>query len=394
MVSIGGRLAGPLNLLSIVGTRPEAIKIAPLALEARRRPALRHHILATGQQDALFDDALDDFELSPDLRLPPVLRDPDPDIMTARLDAAIRPVLALERPDMVLVQGDTTSAYAAALAAQALGIPVAHVEAGLRSHDLAQPWPEERNRVMIDRLATLLFPPTADAKANLIAERDVVTGDIVITGNTGIDALLTMRAKLPTTPAQDGPALILLTCHRRESFGAGIAAICDAALRLAARGDLTILCPVHSNPQVGDVVRAKLSDHPAIVLTGALPYRETVAAMATARIILTDSGGIQEEAPALGTPTLVLRDVTERPEGLATGNLVLVGTDPDRIVATASRLLDDPAAHAAMAMPAFPFGKGDAAIKILDAIEQYFSSDPVDVVPLRSEPLWIKDGAR
>ncbi len=165
-------------------------------------------------------------------------------------------------------------------------------------------------------------------------------------------------------------------------------------LTLAARGDITVLCPVHSNPQVGDVVRAKLSDHPAIVLTGALPYRETVAAMATAKLILTDSGGIQEEAPALGTPTLVLRDVTERPEGLATGNLALVGTDPGRIVVTASRLLDDPAAHAEMATPAFPFGRGDAAIKILDAIEHYFSAPPADVVPLRSEPVWIKDGAR
>jgi UDP-N-acetylglucosamine 2-epimerase (non-hydrolysing) len=394
MEMVGDRPAAPLRLLSIVGTRPEAIKIAPLALEARRRPGLRHHILATGQQDALFDDALDGFGLSPDLRLAPVLRDPDPDVMTERLDAAIRPVLAAKRPDMVLVQGDTTSAYAAAIAAHALAIPVAHVEAGLRSHDLAQPWPEERNRVAIDRLATLLFPPTADAKANLLAERDVVRGEIVVTGNTGIDALLTMRAKLPPTPPEAGPALILLTCHRRESFGGGIAAICDAVLTLAARGDVTILCPVHSNPQVADVVRAKLADHPAIVLTGALPYRETVAAMATARLILTDSGGIQEEAPALGTPTLVLRHVTERPEGLASGNLALVGTDPHRIVATATRLLDDPAAHAAMATPSFPFGTGDAAIKILDAIEQYFSSAPADVVPLRSEPLWIKDGAR
>ncbi len=194
-------------------------------------------------------------------------------------------------------------------------------------------------------------------------------------------------------PAAD-TALILLTCHRRENFGPGVAAVCEAALRLAARGDVTILCPVHSNPRVGDVVRARLSDHPAIALTGALAYRETVAAMATARLILTDSGGIQEEAPALGTPTLVLRDVTERPEALATGNLALVGTDTDRIVAAATRLLDDPIAHAAMASPAFPFGTGDAAIKILDAIEQYFSSGLDDVRPLRSEALWIKDGAR
>lgn len=391
----GGRSSRPAKVLSIVGTRPEAIKIAPVALEARKRLRIRHDILATGQHVSLLDDALGEFGLAPDLRLPDVPSDPSPDVMTARLDTAIRAVLATERPDMVFVQGDTTSAYAAAIAAHALAIPVAHIEAGLRSHDAARPWPEERNRVMIDRLATLLFAPTDLAKANLLAERDSVAGTILVTGNTGIDALLTMRARLHTSPQRHaGPALILLTCHRRESFGAGIAAICDAALRLAARGDVILLCPVHPNPAVGDVVRARLSHHPAIVLTGALPYRETVAAMVSARLILTDSGGIQEEAPALGTPTLVLRDVTERPEGLATGNLMLVGTDAGRIVATANHLLDDPAAHAAMAHPAFPFGRGDAAIKILDAVEQYFSSGPQDVVPLRLEPLWIKDGAR
>ncbi len=197
METIGVGRSGPLRLLTVVGTRPEAIKIAPIALEAQRRPALQHRTLASGQQGPLFDDALEGFGLAPELRLPAVLHDRDPDIMTERLDAAIRPVLVAERPDMVLVQGDTTSAYAGARAAHALGIPIGHVEAGLRSHDWAQPWPEERNRVMIDRLATLLFAPTADAEANLAAEHDVVVGTVVVTGNTGIDALLTMRAKLP-----------------------------------------------------------------------------------------------------------------------------------------------------------------------------------------------------
>jgi UDP-N-acetylglucosamine 2-epimerase (non-hydrolysing) len=384
----------PPRLLSVVGTRPEAIKIAPIAIEARRRPGLQFDIVSTGQQDALFDDALAGFGLAADHRLPPVPHDRCPDVMTARLATALSPVLAREQPDMVIVQGDTTSAYGAALAADALGIPVAHVEAGLRSHDWTQPWPEERNRVMIDRLACLLFAPTAEAAGNLGDESPAVRGRVLVTGNTGIDALLMTRATLGPAPPRDGPALILLTCHRRENFGAGIAAICDAALRLAARGDTLLLCPVHSNPAVGEVIRARLSAHPAIVLTGPLPYRETVAAMATAHLILTDSGGIQEEAPALGTPTLVLRAVTERPEALATGNLALVGTDPDRIVAAAARLLDDPAAHAAMARPAFPFGRGDAATKILDAIEQYFSWGAPDVRPLCSEPLWIKDGAR
>ena len=384
-----------IRLLSIVGTRPEAIKIAPVSLAAADRSRIDHRILATGQHGALFDEALEDFGLDADLRLRPVVYDPWPDAMIARFTEALVPVIATERPDMVLVQGDTNSAYAGAIAAERLGIPIGHVEAGLRSYDFDHPWPEERNRVMIDRLATLLFAPTPEAAANLDAESDVVAGRPLITGNTGIDALLAMRARLPTPPADAaGKALILLTCRRRENIGAGIEAICEAALTLADRGDVAILCPVHPNPAVGSTVRERLGDHPAITLTGALRYRDAVAAMAAARLILTDSGGIQEEAPALGVPVLVLRDVTERPEGLATGNLALVGTDAARIVATASHLLDDPAAHAAMARPAFPFGGGGAAVKILDAIQQYFSSGLVRDHPLPFVAASIMDGAR
>ncbi|WBO21513.1 non-hydrolyzing UDP-N-acetylglucosamine 2-epimerase [Sphingomonas abietis] len=389
---MGGSRA--IRLLSVVGTRPEAIKIAPVALAAAPRSHINHRILATGQHGELFDEALADFGLHPELRLPPLLHDSSLDVMTARFADAIAATLRSERPDMVLVQGDTTSAYAGAIAAHRLGLPIGHVEAGLRSHDLHCPWPEERNRVMIDRLATLLFAPTSEARANLVAEAGVVTGIVTVTGNTGIDALLAMRARLPAPTSSADQALILLTCHRRENIGTGIEAICDAARRLADRGDVMILCPVHPNPAVGDIVRARLAEHPAITLTGALRYRDVVAAMAAARLILIDSGGIQEEAPALGIPVLVLRDVTERPEGLATGNLALVGTDADRIVVTASRLLDDPAAHAAMACPAFPFGQGDAATKILDAIEQYFSSDPPDDHPLPFGHASIMDVAR
>jgi UDP-N-acetylglucosamine 2-epimerase (non-hydrolysing) len=385
-----------IRLLSVVGTRPEAIKIAPIALAAAGRPAIRHRILATGQHDLLFDEALRDFGLEPDLRLGPLLRDSSPDVMVERLADACMLVIASEAPDMVLVQGDTSSAYAAAIAAHRLGIPVGHVEAGLRSYDFDHPWPEERNRVMIDRLAALLFAPTPEASANLAAEANVVGGATVVTGNTGIDALLAMRALLPAAPLPDPgePALIFLTCHRRESIGAGIEDICTATLHLADRGDVRILCPVHPNPAVGDTLRERLGRHPAISLTGALRYRETIAAMIASRLILTDSGGIQEEAPALGIPTLVLREVTERPEGLASGNLKLVGTDPDRIVEAATRLLDDPAAHAAMARPAFPFGQGDAAMKILDAVEQYFSPGRPGDHPLPFERTWIMDGAR
>jgi len=381
-------------MLTIVGTRPEAIKVAPIALAASRRPHLDHHILATGQHGHPFDHALAAFDLKPDLRAAPFLRDPSPDIMVERLITAINPALLAYSPDIVLVQGDTSSALAGAVAAHRLGVPVGHVEAGLRSHDLANPWPEERNRVMIDELASLLFAPTDDAAANLRAEA-AVRGRIVVTGNTGIDALLAMRARLPAaSPRCAGePHLILLTCHRRENIGAGIEDICRAALRLADREDVALLCPVHSNPAVGSIVRARLGAHPAITLTEGLGYRETVAAMATARLILTDSGGIQEEAPALGTPTLVLRDVTERPEGMASGNLALVGTDPDRIVSAASRLLDNPDAHAAMARPNFPFGRGDAAEKILDIIEQYFSPLLPRDHPLPFTRAWIMDDA-
>jgi UDP-N-acetylglucosamine 2-epimerase (non-hydrolysing) len=389
-------MAGPtaIRLLGVAGTRPEAIKLAPLLLATDDRPSVQLRLLATGQHDVLFDEALATFGLKTDLRASSVLRDADPDIMIERYAAVLAPMIAAERPDMVLVQGDTNSAYAGAIAADRLGVPVGHVEAGLRSYDFGHPWPEERNRVMIDRLATLLFAPTPEAAANLDAD-EAVAGRIVVTGNTGIDALLAIRAGLPA-PLRDsrGEAMILLTCHRRESIGTGIAAICDAALRLADRGDVRLLCPVHPNPAIGDTVRAKLGAHPAISLLGALSYRDLVAAMTSARLILTDSGGIQEEAPALGIPVLVLRNVTERPEGLATGNLALVGTDPDRIVAAASRLLDDPTEHATMAQPAFPFGNGTASVKILDAIEQYFSSGASDVHPLPFARVWTMDGAR
>ena len=315
--------------------------------------------------------------------------------MTARWSAAIAPVLAAATPDIVLVQGDTTSAYAAALAAHRAGLAVGHVEAGLRSFNLAHPWPEECNQVEIDRIAELMFAPTQEAADNL--RRDAaVHGRIGITGNTGIDALLDMHGRLPGRPARrpGDPRTILLTCHRRENHGAGIAAICEAALRLATRPDVRIFCPVHPNPAVRDMVVERLGAHPRISLTDPLPYQDTVAAMAAAHLILTDSGGIQEEAPALGIPVLVLRETTERPEGIASGNLKLVGTDPDRIVAEAGRLLDDPTAHAAMSRPAYPFGRGDAAEKIADMLEQYFSGVLHNEEILPFEPVWTKDAAR
>jgi UDP-N-acetylglucosamine 2-epimerase (non-hydrolysing) len=382
----------PIRLLSIVGTRPEAIKLAPVAIEAARRVTVAHRILVTGQQSEWADAALAEFGLAADRRLPPIAIDPDPDITTARLADALMREFAGRRPDMVIVQGDTSSAYAGAMAAAALGLPLAHVEAGLRSGDLTQPWPEERNRIAIDALADLLFAPTADAAARLVAEPES-RGQIHVTGNTVIDALFLIREALPLFVTTGGTRQILLTAHRRENFGAGLERICDAVLMLADRGDVRILCPVHGNPAVSGPLTARLGGHPAISLVPPLSYREMVAAMATSHLILTDSGGLQEEAPALGIPALVLRDTTERPEGVDSGNLRLVGTDPALIAAEAAALLDDPARHAAMARPAFPFGHGGAAIKIVDRIEQYFSSRPSREHPLPFAPVWSRDGA-
>lgn len=382
----------PIRLLSIVGTRPEAIKLAPVAIEASRRVTLAHRILVTGQQADWADAALAEFGLSADRRLPSITIDPDPDITVARLIDALRHQFAIRRPDMVIVQGDTSSAYAGALAARALAIPLAHVEAGLRSGDLAHPWPEERNRIAIDTLSDLLFAPTADAAARLVAEPGA-RGQIHVTGNTVIDALFLVRESLPLFVTTAGRRQILLTAHRRESFGTGLDRICDAVLRLAERGDVHLLCPVHRNPAVADRITAHLGGQPAISLVPSLSYREMVAAMMTSHLILTDSGGLQEEAPALGVPALVLRDVTERQEGVESGNLRLVGTDAMRIVEEASALLDDPARHAAMARPAFPFGHGGAATKIVDRIEQYFSSGASGEHPLPFAPVWSRDGA-
>jgi len=261
------------TILCVAGTRPEAIKLAPLLLGAVDRPDLDCRLCATGQHSTLLDEALADFGLVADHRLPPVLHDTSPDAMVERFADAIEAMLMRDPPDMVLVQGDTTSAYAGALAAYRLGIPLGHVEAGLRSHDPHHPWPEERNRVMIDRLADLLFAPTPDSAANLASEASVVRGLCHVTGNTGIDALVAMRARLPRPGRRAGKTPILMTCHRRESIGAGIEAICAAALRLADRGDVEIRWPVHPNPAVAETVHAMLGGHPAITLTGALPYR-------------------------------------------------------------------------------------------------------------------------
>jgi UDP-N-acetylglucosamine 2-epimerase (non-hydrolysing) len=292
-----------------------------------------------------------------------------PEQLAARIGSAVTKLVAELAPDMVLVQGDTTTAWAAALAAHAAGVPVGHVEAGLRSHDPLLPWPEERNRVEIDAISTLLFAPTEQSRANLLAE-PAVTGRIHVTGNSGIDALRWMHARTDVLPTP-GERLILVTCHRRENIGAPIARVAAALAVLAERTDVRIVLPMHDNPSVRAGIVAALGGVAGVELIEPLPYPEMVALLARAHIVLSDSGGLQEEAPALGVPLLVLRDNTERPEALASGNITLVGTDPAAIVAAATRLLDDPEAHAAMAIPHFPYGEGRAAECMLDAIEDW-----------------------
>jgi UDP-N-acetylglucosamine 2-epimerase (non-hydrolysing) len=327
--------------------------MAPIAIAAARRPGIEHLLIATGQHERLFHDVIAAFGLDVFRNLHLGRPGQSIDQLTDRIGAAVKALVAELRPDMLLVQGDTTTAWAAALAAHAAGIPVGHVEAGLRSHDPLLPWPEERNRVEIDAIATLLFAPTEQSRANLSAET-AVTGAVHVTGNSGIDALLWMHARTDVLPTP-GERLILVTCHRRENVGAPIARVADALAELATRPDVRIVLPMHDNPAVRAGIVAALGGMPGIDLIEPLPYPDMIGLLARAHIVLSDSGGLQEEAPALGVPLLVLRDNTERPEALASGNIALVGTDP--------------AAHAAMAVPSFPFGDGRAAERMLDAIE-------------------------
>ena len=263
------------------------------------------------------------------------------------------------RPTLAVVQGDTSSALGGARAASRCGIAIAHVEAGLRSFDPTSPWPEEQFRVEIDRLADLLFAPTATAAANL--RREGCEGTLHVTGNSGIDALLATLDGMPRhrrRPAARGPLKLLVTCHRRENWGTGLVSLALALIELARGGAAAIDVVLHPNPQVAQAMFALLSDEPNVRLVAPLGHGAMIDAMRRADLILSDSGGVQEEAPALGVPLLVLRDVTERPEGVAAGNAVLVGTDTASVVEAVSRLAADRAALAAMAIPRFPFGDG------------------------------------
>lgn len=355
-------------LVSVVGTRPEAIKMAPVVRALGQLTGVEQEVVLTGQHGGLdghFD--LPEGTLR-QLRFHP--RDRDVERIRTALRALLCGRFQRRTIDLVLVHGDTTSAAAGALAAQDCGISLAHVEAGLRSFDLDQPWPEEGHRVAIDALAELLFAPSEDAAENLSREPRV-GGRIFVTGNSGIDALLYAQARIarPAEPAvADERRLILVTCHRRENQGEPARSVCDAIRRMTAELPVRVAAPLHFNPLARGAIEESLAGADHVQLLEPQGHEAMVGLMDESWLILTDSGGLQEEAPALGRPVLVLRDVTERPEALATGNLELVGTDPDRIFAAVAGLLADPERYARMARPAFPFGDGHASERIAEAI--------------------------
>ncbi len=362
-----------LRLAIVIGTRPEAIKLAPIVLAARARPAqFEVCIVRTGQHRDMVDRLLDEFALRADVDLD--LMRPQQDlayVMSASVHGLAQ-FFARDRPDWVVVQGDTTTTFAGALAAFYHQVRVAHVEAGLRTGNRRAPFPEEANRALTSRVTDLHFAPTEQARRNLLRE-GIAAADIVVTGNTVIDALL-HTLDLPAVAAARrrsaaAPRYVLVTVHRRENAGAPLAAICDALLALLARhADVEVRLPMHPNPVLREVLGARLGGHARVRLTEPLGYAEFVLALDGAALVLTDSGGVQEECAALGKPVLVMRDDTERPEAVDAGVAVLVGADAQRIVTLASRLLNDADACGRMARPSAAFGDGSASLRILDAL--------------------------
>lgn len=361
----------------MIGTRPEAIKLSPVAraLEGRGvRPAL----ILTGQHEL----SPADFGLGafPAKRLSCPGTE-NPHLHVKHVAEAVEVELR-KRPELLIVQGDTSSALGGALAGFVAGVPVAHVEAGLRSHDAAMPWPEEEYRTAIDAQADLLFAPTALAAANLRDER--VAGAVFITGNTGIDALMKTIADLPPLSLRErGQPRLLVTCHRRENWGDGLSAIASALHQLAAECSARIDVLLHPNRHVSQTIEQLLGGRPGISLLQPCNHRELAARMRECDLMLSDSGGVQEEAAALGVPLLVLRAKTERPEALWSGNMRLVGTDRQLIVDTVRDLLADPVALAAMAKPSLPYGDGRAGARIAALIEQWLVSRSAAAPPQR-----------
>lgn len=364
------------------GTRPEAIKLAPVIKELQSRPGeFRTRVVVTAQHRGMLDQVLDVFDIVPDHDLDVMREGQTLTDVTTRVLAGIESVLAAERPDIVLVQGDTTSAFVSALAAYYQRVAVGHVEAGLRTEDKYSPYPEEMNRRLVAVLADLHFPPTERARENLLRE-GVPAERIHVTGNTVIDALhLALVSRKPwSVPALErlhpDSRLLLVTAHRRESFGPGFKRICEALARIVDRNpEAEVIYPVHLNPNVRGPVMSILGNHSRIHLVEPLEYLPFVRLMERAHIILTDSGGIQEEAPGLGKPVLVLREKTERPEAIEAGTARLVGTDVDRIVGQTELLLREDDEYTRMAKAVNPFGDGKAAARIVSAVSASSGAD-------------------
>lgn len=362
------------RILVTFGTRPEAIKMFPVVAALREAGYFDVKVVVTAQHRELLDSVLTLAGLIPDVDLDLMQPDQSLDGLASRILTRFGAALDDLKPDRVLVHGDTLTTMMASLACYFRRIPVGHVEAGLRSGDIYSPWPEEVNRKVTGVIADLHFAPTETAAAALRAE-NVDGSSIRVTGNTVIDALLFAQNRIAADPSLApaiaplreqfaGRRIIAVTAHRRENFGAGMAEIATGLQELARRDDVAIIYPLHPNPNVGDVMRPALASFDNIALIAPLDYLDFVAMMAASDIVLTDSGGIQEEAPSLGKPVLVMRDTTERPEGVAAGTARLVGADAASILAETSRLLDDPAAYRRMALAHNPYGDGTASRQI------------------------------
>lgn len=375
-----------IKLLSVFGTRPEAIKMAPLVRAVAVDRDFEARVCVTAQHRQMLDQVLGLFAIMPDYDLNLMRPGQSLTDITSAILSGLKPILQDFRPDFVLVHGDTTTTFAASLAAFYEQIPVAHVEAGLRTGNLYSPWPEEANRKLTSVLTRLHFAPTETAQANLLAE-GVAPDSICVTGNTVIDALLSINARLEQDAAlceqveagipyrQSGRRMVLVTGHRRESFGGGFERICAALAQLAQRyPDVDMVYPVHLNPNVREPVNRLLSGLPNVYLIEPLDYLPFVYLMRNATLILTDSGGIQEEAPSLGKPVLVMRDTTERPEAVAAGTVKLVGTDTDKIVHFVCQLLDDKEIYAKMSEAHNPYGDGKACERIVARLKQEMKS--------------------
>ena len=367
-----------MKILSIFGTRPEAIKMAPLVKAMQNSHGLESQVCVTGQHQSMLSQVLELFEINAHYHLELMAPNQTLNSLSAKIIHAIDDVLQTVQPDQVLVHGDTTTAMAAALAAFQRRIPIGHVEAGLRTGNLAQPWPEEMNRRYVDVVSNSLFAPTASSRANLLREN--LPGNIFVTGNTVIDALRLTDQRIcrdaPLRIALDAEfpfldpnrKLLLVTGHRRENFGAGFQNICLALAALAARDDIQIVYPVHLNPNVQRPVMSLLSGYANVHLIAPLNYLQFVRMMKHAHVILTDSGGVQEEAPFFGIPVLVMRDVTERPEAVKAGTARLVGTDPQRIIDAVTSLYDRDDLWEQFPRRKSPYGDGYAAERICAAL--------------------------